>query len=193
MSSVSQPANAAVAASPFSFSTACDDIVDLGGGHGSLLAEVVAAHPALSGRAVVVDLQAAVQSAPQRDGVRFVAGDAFDASTLPQAGCYLMKSVLHDWSDAKAAAILKGAARALGGAAAGGRGARLLLADIVLTAGDPMAVHKLGVDLSMMALTGGKERTDAEWAALLTACGFDVVAFHPTRSDLTLIEAKPRA
>ena len=190
MTSISQPTNAGIAASSFNFTAACGGgLVDLGGGHGSLLAEVVATHPALSGRATVVDIGAVVEAAAQRPGVRFVVGDAFEKQSLPaSSNCYVLKSVLHDWSDARATSILKNVRHALSPA---GDSARLLIAEVVLlSTGDAMSGMKLGLDVSMMALTGGKERSKDEWTALLLASGFEPVAFLSTPSPMTIIEAR---
>ena len=80
----------------------------------------------------------------------------------------------------------------MGGATGGGpaRTPALLLAECVLAPSDPMLPFVAGLDVNMMAMAGGKERTKAEWTALLRSGGFEPVAFRPTRSPLTLIEAR---
>lgn len=197
MTAASRPSNAAIAGTGFNFTEHCGGIADVGGGHGSLLGELVAVHPKLANKATVVDVPGVVQSAAQVPGVRFQSGDFFDASSLPSASslnCFVLKHILHDWSDAKSISILRNVRRAMdrrGGS--GGDAAKpstLLLAECVLAPSDPLLPFKAGLDVNMMAMVGGKERTQSEWVELLREGGFDVIAFHPTRSPLTLIEAR---
>ena len=93
MTGISLDQDAAVAMSGANF-TECGAIVDVGGGHGSLMGEVVAAFPTLEGKATVVDLPSVVTSAPSRKGVSFTGGDFFESKTLPSSAktnCYIAK------------------------------------------------------------------------------------------------------
>lgn len=194
MSGISMGPNAAIAASGYDFGANCRAIADVGGGHGSLLAEIVSAFPSLAGRATVVDLEGVVSTAPARDGVAFAAGDMFDPARLPQGGgvnCYALKVVLHDWSDEQAIKILVAVRAALRAAGVDPRRARLLLAEQVLRAGDPLGAAKAALDVNMMVMCGGKERTQPEWAALLRAAGWTLARAYATRSVFTLMEAYP--
>jgi hypothetical protein len=197
MTAASRSSNAAIASAGFNFSEQCSGIVDVGGGHGSLLGELVAVHSSLASKATVVDVPGVVDSAARVPGVRFQPGDFFEANSLPSApslNCFILKHILHDWSDAKAVSILRNIRRAMsrhdGPGGGTERAATLLLAECVLAPSDPMLPFKAGLDVNMMAMVGGKERTQSEWVALLREGGFEVAAFRPTRSPLTLIVAR---
>lgn len=195
MTAASQPANAAIAGSGFNFSSSCLGLVDVGGGHGSLLGEIVQSFPSLAHRATVVDQPSVVSSAPDVPAVKFHPGDFFDANSLPSSSgsnCFLLKHVLHDWSDAKAVSILRNVRRAMSRVSSSGSPSisTLLVAECVLTEHDPMMPLKAGLDVTMMAMAGGKERTMDEWTELLRNGGFEAVHFRSTRSPLTLIEAR---
>ena len=173
MTGVSAGPNAALAMSGVNFSQ-CERIVDVGGGHGSLMQELVAAFPSLSGAATVFDMPSVVRSAPTIHGVHFKGGDFFDPKTIPRGAstnCYVEKVVLHDWSDTKTVAILKNIATALETAKVPRANRRLFLAEQVLSDGDALQVSKLGLDVNMMVMCGGGERTAGEWAALLDQAG----------------------
>jgi len=165
----------------------------MGGGQGTLLEEVVAAFPSLSGKATVVDRPSVVKSAPERDGVRFVGADFFDATTIPtvNANCYIEKVVLHDWSDEKVVEIVSTALAALkkGGVERGEQ--RLFLAEQVLRAGDSLEVPKIGLDMHMMVMCGGGERTEGEWAVLMEKAGWVLLNTYDTRSLFSLMEFVP--
>jgi hypothetical protein len=194
MTGVSAEPNAAIASSGANFSE-CGDIVDVGGGHGSLLADIVAAFPTLKGKATVIDLPSVTGSAPARPGVAFQGGDFFDARTIPNGkstNCYIAKVVLHDWAEDKAVAILKSVTGAMDAAGVPKAARKLYLAEQVLIAGDALALPKIGLDVNMLVMVGGMERTEAEWAGLLDKAGWTNVKTHPTRSLFTLMEAVPK-
>lgn len=147
-------------------------VVDVGGGNGTLLAAILAAEPALRG--IVYDSREGVAEAPETLGAAGVAdrcavrvGDFFE--TVPGGGdVYLLKNVLHDWDDERAARILANCRRAM---PANGR---VLLVESVLPArvdpaGPPDAYL---MDINMLVNFGGRERTETEFGALLTAAGF---------------------
>ena len=69
---------------------------------------------------------------------------------------------------------------------------RLFLAEQVLVANDPLGVPKLGLDMNMMVMCGGGERTEGEWAALLDKAGWALVRTFPTRSVFSVMEAVPK-
>ena len=154
-----------------------ETVVDVGGGNGSLLVELVRRHPALRG--IVFDLAETVRD----DGAlgercTFVAGSFFD--DLPRGDVYILSTVLHDWSDEQAAAILR-TIRSTCEAEA-----RLVVLDAVVPAGnDPHGAKWL--DLLVFAIAGGRERDEAQWRALLEAADFE-----PTTIDDGLIEARCR-
>jgi hypothetical protein len=145
-------------------------VVDVGGGDGTLIAQILRAQPALTG--VVFDLPQVVASArPTLAGaglagrVRTVPGDFF-TSVPDGADAYLLKFILHDWDDERATAILRNCRAAM--AASG----RVLIVERVLPESvTPADANELLSDILMMVATGGKERTADEYRALLTGAG----------------------
>ena len=157
-------------------------LVDVGGGRGVLLAAVVAAAPHID--ATLFD-RAVAQPA---GGVRFVEGDFF-AAVPAGADAYLLSRVLHDWDDEDALRIL-----AVCRAAMPERG-RLLVVDAILPERAKDGEFAIRMDLHMLLLLGARERTEAEFRALLGKAGFEVRRVVPTRSPagLSVIEAVVRA
>jgi hypothetical protein len=156
----SREAAAVVAAYDFS---AFGTLVDVGGGEGVLLSRILEAAPGLSG--VLFDRPAVVA----RSTLPSVAGDFFD-EVPPGADAYVLSRVIHDWDDAEAVAILRTCRSAMTGSA------RLLLVEAELP---ESAVDHPGVirmDLHMLALLGGRERTRAEYATLLAQAGLELTA-----------------
>ena len=112
-----------------------------------------------------------------------MAGNFFEA--VPAGGdVYLMKKVLHDWGDEDARAILARCRAAMSGTA------RLLVAEPVVPEGNRPAEAKW-LDLLMLVYVGGRERTEAEHRDLLAAAGFAPGRVLPTKSAVSLIEARP--
>ncbi|MFD7703702.1 methyltransferase [Streptomyces caelestis] len=149
-------------------------VVDVGGGDGSLLIALLSAHPRLRG--TVVDLPAtvgkartALADAGLADRADAVAGDFFEPLP-PGAGGYLLSSVIHDWDDDGARAILSRCAQA---ARPGGR---VLVVERVGADGESPGT---AMNLRMLAYYGGKERGVAELSALAGECGLVVTAVHP--------------
>jgi hypothetical protein len=166
-------------------------IIDVGGGQGALLAAILHAHPDALGtlfdRPEVV--ARARHAGPLTDSAiaaraEFAAGDVFDA--VP-AGCdaYVLKWVLHDWSDGACVRILGACRRAIAA-----RAGTVVLVEMVLEERRP-APSKLAMDVAMMSLTGGRERTAREYGELLRAAGFALRRVVPTASPLSVLEARP--
>ena len=107
---------------------------------------------------------------------------------LPPAGdLLLLKSVLHNWDDERASAILRHCRSAL--AVSG----RLLIAERIVASPDGAAAPEAALfDINMLVVTGGQERSAAQYRALLARCGFRLVRVWPTASPLSLIEARPQ-
>jgi hypothetical protein len=161
-------------------------IVDVGGADGTVLAAILAAHPDMRG--VLFDLPHVIAAAHRTlashgvaDRVECVGGD-FLRSVPPGGDAYLASSVLHDWPDDPAQAILANAA------VGGGSGARLLVLDFVVPPGDAPHISKIS-DLNMLAMVDGKERTETEWRELLTAAGFTGIGIHNTDTPFSVIQA----
>lgn len=150
-------------------------VVDVGGGNGSLLIELVRRRPELRG--IVFDLPETErdEEAPG-DRVEFVAGSFFER--VPAGDTYVLSGILHDWDDERAGAILstiRGAAPA---------GARVLVTESVIAPGNEPNGAKW-LDLLMLVLEGGRERTEPEWRRLLEGAGLE-----PVRIEDGLIEAR---
>ncbi|GAC1523746.1 MAG: methyltransferase [Chloroflexota bacterium] len=164
-------------------------LVDVAGGHGALLAGILRANSHMQG--VLFDLPHVVKGAPAvldaagvADRCRLVAGDMFDG--VPTTGdAYILKSIVHDWSDERAVAIL-GACRACMPPHA-----RLLLAERVIPPGNTPHPGKF-MDLHMLAVVEGRERTAAEFRALLAAAGFTVTRIIDTGRPMSIVEAVAR-
>jgi SAM-dependent methyltransferase len=164
-------------------------VADVGGGQGTLLVEILRRHPHLQG--IVFDVptvaaraEAVLEAADLRDRCEVLAGDFF-AAVPPGADCYLLANVLHDWDDARAAEILGNCRRALA------RGGRVLIVERLIP-GDPgQAVPTLLSDINMLVITGGQERTDAEYGALLAAAGLRLTAVRPVAFPYGVIEGVP--
>jgi SAM-dependent methyltransferase len=161
-------------------------VLDIGGGNGSTLRGLLAAHPRLRGRLfdlphVVENAKKALGEDPVARRIELVPGDFFEA--VPgQADCMVLRHVLHDWSDADSTRILENARQAL---AAGGS---LLVVEKVITPGNDPSFAKV-LDLNMMVL-GGKERTEAQYRDLLAASGLRMHAIHTTPGPIDVIEAR---
>jgi hypothetical protein len=151
-------------------------LVDVGGGHGELLAAILKPNPAMRG--VLFDLPQALEGARahlEAAGVaercEVVAGSFFES--VPAGGdAYLLKSVLHDWSDDRSLAILGACRRAMTGQA------RLLVVERLLPERmQPCAEHRwvAASDLNMMVALAGRERTEAEFRSLFAGAGFSLV------------------
>ncbi len=169
-------------------------VVDVGGGDGTLLSAVLAAHPDLQG--TVFDTEDGLTGAADRlaaaglgDRARTVAGDFF-ASVPGGADAYLIKSVIHDWNDERATTIL-----ATVRAAMPPDGTLLMIEPIMpdTPAGSPDVMMMVMSDLNMMVCTGGKERTEAEFRDLLAGAGFELRSITPVPAptNFSIIEATP--
>jgi hypothetical protein len=185
MTSVSEMTDATVVAG-YDFG-AYPTIVDVGGGHGPLLAAILAAAPA--SRGVLYDLPPVVANAPSllrgqgvADRVVIAEGSFFDS--VPGDGdAYVLKNIIHDWPDQKAVQILRNVR-----AAAGPR-ATVLLVEFVIPKHNRDFPGKW-VDLEMMLNLGARERTAAEYRDLLSQAGFRMTRVVQTASPLSVVEAK---
>lgn len=163
-------------------------IVDVGGGNGSFLAGLLARHPRMHG--ILFDQEHVVRDAArvlERAGVaarcEVVAGSFFDA--IPTgADAYLLKTILHDWRDEEAMAILRGVRAAIPPAG------RLLVIEALLAPGNEYDIGKL-LDVNSLVLAGGEDRTATRYDALFQATGFRLQRVLPTSNALALIEAVP--
>jgi hypothetical protein len=160
-------------------------IVDVGGGHGLLLARILSANPRLRG--VLYDLPnvvsgaSAVQQPPISRRCEIVGGDFFQ-SVPAGADAYVFKGVIHDWNDEAALTILTNCRRAIH------EEGRLLLLEAVLT--PSTAAGTALMDLLMMVLTSGRERTESEFQTLLQQSNFSIVRVIRD-GRVSIIECRP--
>ena len=164
-------------------------VMDVGGGNGVLLAAILHAHQQLRG--VLGDQQHVLDRAKEPG---FVAGEVETRCTMQvcdlfsniPSGCraYLMKSVIHDWNDEDSARILRNCRNAVP------KDGALLLVEHVLPEDDTPSRGKF-IDVTMMIVTGGRERTVPEYRSLLSAAGFRLTKVVPTSSGFSVIEAVP--
>jgi hypothetical protein len=169
-------------------------VADVGGGDGTLLAAVLAAHPDLRG--TVFDTEDGLHAAPSTladaglaDRSTATAGDFF-ASVPAGPDAYLVKSVIHDWNDGRATAIL-----ATIRAAMDDDGTLLLVEPVMppVPAATPDVLMMVMSDLNMLVCTGGKERTEAEFRTLLAGAGLDLRSITPVSgpTNFSVLEAVP--
>ena len=186
MARQSAPENASIAAAyPFDRAAV---VVDVGGGRGGFMAALLTRHQHLRGilfdQAHVLAQPNHVREAGLTSRCDFAAGDFF-AEVAPGGDVYVLKRILHDWNDDDATRILRACA-----AAAGARG-RIIVADAVLKPGGAPDPNK-ALDMSMLALLNGRERTAGEFETLFAEAGLEMIAIHPTAapSTLSLVEAR---
>jgi len=161
-------------------------VVDVGGGNGTLLAEVLRRRPALRG--VLFDLPETVERAVPdlralAGRVEFAGGDFFEAVPAG-ADAYLLSHIVHDWPEQQASSILT---RVRGAIADEGR--LLIVENVVPADATPHPAYLL--DMLMLMLTGGRERTEDEYADLLARAGFRLEHVIPTRAPVSVLEAVP--
>ena len=156
-----------------------DTIADIGGGHGHLLRAVLDAVPSAEG--ILFDLPAVVETLDiSRDRMTARAGDFF-VDPLPAADAYILMEVVHDWPDAEAAAILTAIRRAAS------PGARVLIIENVL--GEEAHPRGHTLDVIMLAVTGGRERTAKQLGGLLEGAGFTNSRVIETAGPLRIVES----
>jgi hypothetical protein len=145
-----------------------ETVVDIGGGNGSFLIELVRRRPSLRG--VVFDLPETVRDeAALGDRITFVGGSFFDR--VPVGDVYVLGTIIHDWDDEHATAILRTVR------AAAPADARLFIVDSVIQPGNEAQGAKW-LDLLMLALFAGRERDEAQWRELLAGSDFEPVSIE---------------
>lgn len=153
-------------------------LCDVGGGFGHFLLALMQKYPTLQG--TLFDLPAVVDQANPVITHR-VGGDFFQSVPEGQ-DAYLLKSVIHDWDNEKAIAILKNCHQAMR------QDSALVIVDVVLLPSGKSS-YAYCMDLLMMAITGGKERTLEDFEHILKQAGFRIRSVHPTTTEFSLIEA----
>lgn len=162
-------------------------LVDVAGGHGLLLAGVLKANPHLRG--VLFDLPFVTEGAGKllehegvSDRVELVAGDFFE-SVPAGADAYMLKHIIHDWDDASSIRILKNIRSAMS------ENGKVLIVEMVVPEDDEPHPSK-ALDVLMLVMEGGKERTKDEYRKLLEASAFRLTRVIPTKSPYSVIEGE---
>lgn len=158
-------------------------IADIGGGIGSQLTSILEAHP--SCRGILFDLPNVVAEAPEHGQIERVGGDFFKDVPV-RADAYVMRWLLHDWSDEESVAILTNVKKVASPSA------RLMLVESVIPETPEFDMGKW-MDLNMMMMATGKERTAAEFRDLLDQADFTLEQIVPTASPLSIVVARPKA
>ena len=161
-------------------------VVDVGGATGNMLATVLAHHA--GPRGVLFDRPHVVKDAPALlgatgvgDRVTIESGDFFQ-SVPTGADAYILSHIIHDWSEDQCLAILSNVRKAMNPAG------RLLIVEMVLPSDDTPHPGKM-IDIAMLVLTGGQERTEAEYGSLLRKAGFRLARVVSTNSASSIVEA----
>lgn len=161
-------------------------VADIAGGHGHLVAAILQKYPSLNG--VLFEVPPVLAGAPPMmashgvsDRAELVAGD-FCAEIPVRADAYLLKHIIHDWYDDKCQVILGNIRRVMPD------DAKVLIIDAVVPGPNEPHFAKF-LDLEMLMLPGGMERTGDEFESLLTASGFRMTRIVPTHSPVAIIEA----
>lgn len=163
-------------------------IVDVGGATGNMLSAILNHYP--KPRGILFDLPHVVADAPEllnakglTDRIKIENGSFFE--NVPSGGdVYLLSHIIHDWSEAQCLTILGNCRRAMT------PDSRLLIIEMVLPPGDTPHLGKI-LDVIMLAVPGGQERTEAEYRALLAKGGFRLRHVVPTESAVSVVEAVP--
>lgn len=166
-------------------------LMDVAGGHGYFLCQALQRHPQMKG--ILLDQPSVVEGAKcvlcdmrVDDRCQPIAGNFFEQ--IPGgADAYFMQHILHDWDDEPALKILANVRQALAGRAGG----RLILSEMVVPDDSRPHPGKM-LDLLMMLLPGGRERTESQWRKLLATAGFAMTKVVPTRAAESVIEAVVR-
>jgi hypothetical protein len=154
-------------------------IVDVGGGRGHLLKLILERAP--QARGILFELEHVLDDAGSTPRLELQSGDFFN-DALPAADAYLLMDVLHDWNDADTARILAAVRRAARASS------RVLIVETLVPETPGPHVGK-SLDVSMLAVTGGRERTEPQYRTLLAAAGFRFARVLPTASQYSIVEA----
>ncbi len=163
-------------------------VVDVGGATGNMLSAILARYPGVKG--VLYDMPHVVRDAPAflkargvEGRVTIASGDFFK-SVPPGGDAYLLSHIIHDWNEEQCLTILGNCKKAMK------PGSRLLLVEMVLPEEDVPHPGKM-LDIVMLVVPGGRERTAPEYADLLGKAGFRVQRVVPTESPVSVVEAVP--
>lgn len=165
-----------------------ESVVDVGGGNGNALSLILSRHQGPHGLVydqphVVTEARALLSERGMSDRITTLAGNFFE-SVPAGYDAYILSHIIHDWDDEKSGQILVNIRKGINPEG------RLLILEWVLPEGDTPHVAKV-VDINMMMLTGGEERTGKQYARLLDKAGFHMTRVIPTKSECSIVEAVP--
>jgi len=164
-----------------------DSLTDVAGGHGLLISTILGKYPEMNG--TLFDLPEVLRTAPadlidsSGGRLRLVEGDMFE-SVPPGADAYIIKRIIHDWSDEKCRKILSNCRSGVK------ENGRLIVVDAVVPTDGHFSPSKI-MDLAMMLFLGGKERTEDQFRELFESSGWRLTRVIPTASQLSVIEGEP--
>lgn len=167
------------------------NIVDVAGGHGFVLCEILRKYPKANG--VLFDIAEVKKGGDQRieqcglgSRCRTASGDFF--KSVPEGGdLYLMKNIIHDWDDDKALPILRNCRKAL--VDGGKKNGKVVLLELVMPEGNVPHLAKI-LDIEMLFFPGGRERTEKQYAELFAKAGLRLTRIVPTKSPYSVIEGE---
>lgn len=162
-------------------------VADIGGGKGHLLKDVCKINGSI--RPIVFDTGKMIDDAKDlwkgSTGVELVAGDFFQS--VPEADVYLLKHILHDWDDDNCVDIMK----TIHASASRVQGSKVLIMEVLLDDTKPLSHIQAFLDLQMLSLVNGKERSENQWRPILEKSGFSLQRIIRTGGELVIIEATP--
>ncbi len=168
--------------------TGVKTLVDIGGGNGTVLKAVLGRHPAMTG--ILYDLPGVIERAKQNFAdaglaarCQLIAGSFFE-SAPPGGDAYQMRHIIHDWTDEQCHTILGHIRKVIP------KTGRLLVIEMVIKPrNEPQPAKWL--DLNMLVLPGGRERTEAEYREMYAKAGFRLERIVPTPTEVSVIEGRP--
>jgi ubiquinone/menaquinone biosynthesis C-methylase UbiE len=162
-------------------------LADIGGGNGSVITAILSRYPEMRG--VLFDLpnvvdraKAGIEAAGLADRCQVIGGDFFQP-VIPAADAYLMRHIIHDWDDDKSIRILQNVRRAIA------KDGRVLVVESVIPTGNDPSFGKL-LDLAMLVLPGGQERTQEEYRKLYASAGLRLTRVVPATAEVCVIEGR---
>jgi len=165
-----------------------ESIVDVGGGNGNVLSLILRRYPEPGGLVfdqphVVAEAPALLTTRAMSDRIATQGGDFFESVPAGYDAC-ILSHIIHDWEDNRAVQILENCRAAIQ------PNGKLLILEWVLPEGDTPHVAKV-VDINMMMLMGGEERTGSQYGRLLEQAGFRMNRIIPTACECSIVEAVP--
>ena len=168
--------------------TGVNTLVDIGGGNGTVLTAVLKKNPAMKG--ILYDLPGVIERAKKNladaglaSRCQTIAGSFFE-SIPPGGESYQMRHIIHDWTDEQCHTILGHVRKVIP------RTGRLLVIEMVVKPGNEPQLAKW-LDLNMMVVPGGRERTEAEYRDMYAKAGFRLERILPTPTEVSVIEGRP--